>query len=126
MWAELDCLLPWTVDSFTDAAGAANYYGGRWRADAEEIRRRSASAGTGAKRRAETVAGLGAVVWPGSSRAQQRRKATEYNAVPRRAGMFLWEQCRRAVREGALFLLISSFDEVPGACVCWGGEGGFE
>jgi hypothetical protein len=118
----MDCLLPWSVGGFADSAGAAEYFGGRWRADAVAVRESAAAAG-GAHRVAKGQLhgeqlpgeGLGAVVWPGASRAHQRRRPGEYNAVPRRGGLFLWEQCRRAVREGALFLFVASFDEVHAA-----------
>ena len=114
----MDCLLPWTVGGFADSAGAADYFGGRWRADAAAVRREWRDAESAARGPRGTARGwlpgeeLGAVVWPGASRAHQWRRPGEYNSVPRRGGLFLWEQCRRAVREGALFVFVATFDEV--------------
>lgn len=108
----MDCLLPWTVGSFSSPAGAADYYGGQFRADSEAVQRPAREPSGRARGARCEGRRLGAVVWPGASRAQRRLRAGEYNAVPRRGGLFLWEQCRRAVREGALFLFVSSFDEV--------------
>ena len=98
VYRAFDCLLPWTVGRFSDPAGAAAYYAGRWRADAAACRAEGR--------------GLAPVVWPGLSEGHLHRRPAGRNAVPRRGGLFLWEQCRRAALEGAEWLYVAMFDEV--------------
>ncbi len=102
-----DCLLPWTVGRFSDADGAASYFTGRWRADA------AACCATGQA--------LAPVVWPGLSEGNLHRRPGRRNAVRREGGLFLWEQCRQAAKEGAAWIYVAMFDEVlpeGGASAC--------
>jgi hypothetical protein len=92
-----DVLSPWTVGRYKDTAGVDHHSREHLHGDFAWC--------------AEKKIDYLPVVFPGFSWRNMNRDAP-FNAIPRRGGAFLWEQCVAAKKQGASMLYFAMFDEV--------------
>lgn len=108
VYAGFDVVSPWMVGRFGTGADAANHARGRLAADLALTRGRGQD--------------YSAVVFPGFSWHNMQTNVNRvfgrpipdapYNAIPRRAGTFLWDQIREYTSAGTTMLYVAMFDEV--------------
>ncbi len=106
VWQQANYIQPWSVNAFTNTAGADTYYQSRLEPDIQ----------WGADQTPDIH--IAPVIWPGFSWRNKKDGSVDYNQVPRGDGSFYWNngyEAHQAMADKAApikFLTVAMFDEI--------------